>query len=401
MVFFEKVFLTPSDSILGLTAAFQKDPRSLKVNLGAGVYKNENLQTPVMEAVKQAEIQLLKIERNKDYLPIEGDPKYIDQIGRLVFGDDTWMSQSERIAGFQTPGGTGALSIGSAFLKKEFSPVVYIPNPSWPNHQGVFNAAGLKTELYPYYDFHHHCIEFEKMLTFFLSLPPGSFILFHASCHNPTGEDLSIDQWRILGDLCLHKQFLPFFDCAYQGFGLGIDHDVGPIRLFLDQQIEMVIAVSQSKNFSLYGERVGGLYIVSPNRTASENVKSSVKQVIRTHYSNPPIHGAAVVAMILEDISLRHLWLQELDRMRGRINQVRELLTQTLNGRIQGRDLNYMKQGKGMFCFTGLNPLQAEVMVRDYGIYITGDGRINICGLNSSNIDYVAEALVTVLERVE
>lgn len=400
MVFFDAVPLAPPDPILGLTIAFQEDPRSTKVNLGAGIYKNESLQTPVMKAVKQVEIRLLESEQSKEYLPIDGDKTYINQIAQLVFGADFWKRESERVCGFQAPGGTGALRIGAAFLKKEMDGSLYIPNPSWPNHKGVFAAVGYSVELYPYYNFDDHCLEFEKTLAFFESLPSRSIILFHVSCHNPTGEDFSPNQWELLSEMCLKKQFLPFFDCAYQGFGRGIDEDVAPIRLFAAKQIEMVVAVSQSKNFSLYGERVGGLYIVSQNKTVSDHVRSIVKQVIRTHYSNPPLHGAKIVGQILQDDSLRQMWAQELEIMRMRISNTRKHLMEALAKRMRGKNLHYMKLGNGMFCFTGLNKNQVETMVRDFGIYMTTDGRINICGLNESNMEYVAEAFATIMQKV-
>lgn len=399
MVFFEQVPLAPPDPILGLTAAFQEDPRSTKVNLGAGIYKDENLRTPIMRAVKQVEAKLLETEISKEYLPIDGDKTYINQIAPLVFGAEFWKKESERVCGFQAPGGTGALRIGAAFLKKESDGSLYIPAPSWPNHKGVFAAVGYHVGLYPYYNFDAHCLEFEKMLAFFEALPSRSIVLFHASCHNPTGEDLSPEQWELISEVCLKKQFLPFFDCAYQGFGRGIDEDVAPIRLFADKQIEMAVAVSQSKNFSLYGERIGGLYIVSQNKTVADNVRSSVKQVIRTHYSNPPMHGAKIVGQILQEDLLRQVWAQELDMMRLRINQTRKHLMESLEKRVRGKNLNYMKTGNGMFCFTGLNKSQVETITRDFGIYMTSDGRINICGLNAGNMEYVAEAFATVMQR--
>ncbi len=399
MVFFDAVPLAPPDPILGLTVAFQEDPRSTKVNLGAGIYKNESLQPPVMKAVKQVETWLVETEQSKEYLPIDGDKTYINQIAQLVFGVDFWKRESERVCGFQAPGGTEALRIGAAFLKKEMGGSLYIPNPSWPNHKGVFAAAGYPIGLYPYYNFDGHCLEFEKMLAFFQSLPSRSIILFHVSCHNLTGKDLSRDHWEWLSKICVKKQFLPFFDCAYQGFGRGIDEDVAPIRLFAGKQIEMLVAVSQSKNFSLYGERVGGLYIVSQNKTVSDHVRSIVKQVIRTHYSNPPLHGAKIVGQILQDDALRQVWTDELEMMRKRISNARKHLMEALEKRVRGKNLNDMKLGNGMFCFTGLNKSQVETMIRDFGIYMTSDGRINICGLNGSNMEYVADAFATVMQR--
>ena len=399
MVFFEKVSLVPPDPIFGLTTAFQSDPRKTKVNLGAGVYKNEQLVTPILSSVKQAEAFLTETEMSKEYLPISGDQNFIDQIGQLVFGSDFWTASSDRVASFQTPGGTGALSIGGDFLKKEINAPLFLPNPTWPNHKNIFNALGFNVGVYPYYDFDQHVVQFEKTLSFFKTLPSQSILLFHASCHNPTGADLSIEQWRQLAELCENNQLLPFFDCAYQGFGEGIEQDVGPIRLFAARQIDMLVAVSQSKNFSLYGERVGALYAVAQKPDVAENVRSRIKQVIRTHYSNPPMHGAKIAAHILQTPHLRALWLQELEAMRTRINTVRRQFTEALSRKVPDKDLSYMQSGNGMFCFTGLNRLQVETIRQDGGIYMTADGRINICGLNSSNMDYVAQTMAAVMEK--
>ncbi len=393
MVFFEKISLAPPDSILGLTAAFVADPRKTKVNLGAGIYKDETLKTTVLNVVKQAEALILETEKSKEYLPIDGDRVFIEQIASLIFGP----VNSDKICGFQTPGGRGALRIGGSFLKKEVDGALFIPNPSWPNHKGVFTAAGFNVGEYPYYDFENHCIHFDKMLSFLNQLPVHSIVLLHAACHNPTGADLSMEQWQQIAGVCVKKNLLPFFDCAYQGFGRGIDEDVEPIRLFAKLGMEMLVAVSQSKNFSLYGERVGALYVVTGSKMIAENVKSRIKQIIRTLYSNPPMHGAKIVATILQDPKLRQDWEKELEEMRSRINALRETFTEALINRSQSTDFSYLKEGRGMFCFTGLNKAQVEKMIADFGVYMTGDGRINVCGLNRSNLDYVADAIAAVL----
>lgn len=399
MVFFDKVALAPPDPILGLSSAFLADPRTVKVNLGAGIYKDEALKTPIMRAVKQAEAQLLQGEKNKEYLPIEGDRLYIEQMGQMVFGADFWSQESSRICGFQTPGGTGALRVGAAFLKKELNSPVFIPSPTWPNHRGVFLASGFSVDHYPYYDFKNHTLEFEKVLSFLKTLAPKSVLILHASCHNPTGVDFTAEQWKLIADVCVLRQLLPFFDCAYQGFGKGIDEDVQAVRMFAAQGIEMMVAVSQSKNFSLYGERVGALYVLSSSAQINENVRSGVKIVIRTLYSNPPMHGAKVVGTILQDLVLKASWLEELEEMRNRIDSMRKEFVQALLPNVLERDLSYMEKGHGMFCFTGLNKHQVEKITKDFGIYMTMDGRINICGLTVKNIPYVVEALTAVIHE--
>jgi aspartate/tyrosine/aromatic aminotransferase len=400
MVFFDKVPLVPADPILGLSVAFREDPRPSKVNLGAGVYKNEQLVTPVMRAVKQAESRLLQGEESKEYLPIDGEPLYIEQVGRLVWGPD-WEEVAERTCGFQAPGGTGALRVGGTFLNKQIGANLFIPQPSWPNHKGVFTAAGFEVGVYPYYNFSTHTVEFEHLFSFLSKLAPGNIILFHASCHNPTGEDFSREQWEILSEVCLQRRLLPFFDCAYQGFGQGLDRDVESIRLFAKKGLEMIVAVSQSKNFSLYGERVGGLYVLSKDKEMAGRIRSLVKQVIRTLYSNPPMHGAKVVGEILRSPHLRAIWLEELGEMRMRITAMRGALVDALSKRVRGKDLSYMQRGNGMFCFTGLNKSQVERMLRDEGIYMTADGRINICGVNAQNIDYVVNGFARAMEGEE
>ncbi len=398
MVFFGKVPLIPPDPIFGLTTAFQADPREQKVNLGVGIYKNDDLATPVLSSVKQAEADLLKDEMSKEYLPIQGDQRFIDQVGRLVFGADLWGAESKRVAGFQTPGGAAALCIGGAFLKKEIGSSLFLPDPTWPNHQNIFKALGFDVGGYPYYDFEHHRVSFERMLSYCHGLPSQSVIVLHASCHNPTGLDPSAQQWDELAELCVKKQLLPFFDCAYQGLGKGLDHDAASIRIFAKKQIEMLVAVSQSKNFSLYGERVGALYIAAQSSQAATHVASRVKQLIRAYYSNPPMHGAKIVARILQDPSLKVLWEQELEGMRKRIQAMRECFVEALAHHACNRDLSYMKLGSGMFCFTGLTQLQVERARQEFGIYMTSDGRMNLCGLNSGNLEYVVRSLAVIIQ---
>jgi aromatic-amino-acid transaminase len=396
MSIFDKVPMAPADPILGLTAAFSSDPRKNKVNLGVGLYKGEDLLSPIMTCVKSAEGDLMRWEKSKEYSPIEGDHQFIGKTGELVFGSHFWGTEFERIAGFQTVGGTGALRIGAAFIKQEAENTVYISHPTWPNHRGVFHAAGLKVENYPYYDVGRHQLQFDMMIEYLTALPSGSVILLHASCHNPTGIDLNREQWLQVADLCQKRGLVPFFDCAYQGFGRGLTEDVQSIRLFAEKGMEMIVAFSLSKNFSLYGERVGALFIVTPSLDVSKKVTSRVKQVIRTLYSNPPIHGARIVAHVLSEHQLREVWERQLREMCERINAMRHHLVERLKQKSHSADFNHLDDCKGMFCYSGLSSEQVERIISEFGVYMTGDGRINVCGLNRENLDYVAESILAV-----
>lgn len=397
MSFFEHVPLAPPDPILGLTVAFRSDPRETKVNLGVGVYRNENLHTSVQESVKEAEEFLLKTEKNKEYLPIDGERLYLEQMGSLVFGKENWIEEKGRIACFQTVGGTGALKTGGTFLKEEANGGVWIPNPTWPNHRGVFTHCGLKVEEYPYYDKQGRCFDFEKMKGCLEKLSPGSIVLLHAACHNPTGCNPTEGQWEALCALFKEKQLIPFFDFAYQGFGLGIEEDAKSLRSFLRHGIEMCVSVSNAKNFSLYGERAGCLFIVSNSEKIAEKITSRVKQMIRVNYSNPPMHGAKIVAHILSTPELRSKWEVELSEMRARILSMRLLLTEGLVSHCKKVDFSPMGKGTGMFTFTGLDSFQVERLRVHHGIYMPSDGRINVCGLNRENLEGVVKAIMSVI----
>jgi aspartate/tyrosine/aromatic aminotransferase len=394
MGFFEHVPLAPPDPILGLTAAFLGDTRENKVNLGVGLYKTEDLRTPVLECVKMAEVTLLRREKSKGYLPIDGDRLYLDGMGELVFGEREWSEQKGRISAFQTVGGTGALKIGGTFLKEEGDHPLWISMPTWPNHFGVFSHCGLQVESYPYYDSTNHKISITEMVACLEKLPPGAAIVLHAACHNPTGCDLSHAEWKMLSELFQARQLIPFFDFAYQGFGLGLEEDAEAIRHFLGAGVEMLVAVSNAKNLSLYGERVGCLFIVSETQKPAAQISSRVKQMIRTNYSSPPMHGARVAALVLNTPTLKQKWGEELNQMRARILAMRRLFVDKLAVKAATFDFSHLARGSGMFGFTGLNKDQVERMQRDYGIYMPVDGRMNVCGLNHSNIDYVVDALI-------
>lgn len=396
MSFFENVALAPPDPILGLTAAFLSDTRENKVNLGVGLFKTENLNTPVLSSVKAAEAALLDLEKSKEYLPIDGDALFLDMSGALVFGERNWGQEKERIVSFQTVGGTGALKIGGTFLKEEAERPIWISTPTWPNHRGVFVSCGLAVESYHYYDMKTHQIDFNRMLACFEKLPEKTIVLLHASCHNPTGCDPTFEQWKMLSELFKSKKLIPFFDFAYQGFGQGLDEDAEAVRYFLQNGHEMLVAVSNAKNFSVYGERVGSLFIVSQTPKIAEHIRSRVKQFVRTNYSNPPMHGAKIIAHILSTPSLRQRWEEEILEMKDRIYQMRLALYDRLAAKGKGDAFSHLPLGRGMFVFTGLGKPQVERMISEFGIYMTNDGRINVCGLSPKNLDYVVDAIVKV-----
>lgn len=399
MGFFERVPLAPADPILGLTQAYQSDSRSTKVNLGVGLYKTEELKTPVLESVKRAEIALIEEEESKEYLPIDGERHYREEMGLLVFGKEGWSAHKGRIASFQSVGGTSALKIGGTFLKQEANYPVWISAPTWPNHRGVFTDCGLKVENYPYYAKEQHRFDFEGMFSCLEKLSAGSIVVLHASCHNPTGCDPSREQWKMLCALFQQKKLIPFFDFAYQGLGAGVVEDAEAVRLFLNSGIEMLIAVSNAKNLSIYGERVGCLFILSESAQIAAHIASRVKQVIRTDYSNPPMHGVKIAAHILSSPPLKMQWEAELREMRERIQKMRRLIAKQLAEKIPHLDFSHLANGTGMFGFTGLTKLQVEYLIKEHGIYMPSDGRMNVCGLNQSNVAMVASAIADAMRR--
>lgn len=393
MSLFEETPPAPSDPILGLTAAYLADPRKKKVNLGVGYYKDESLRTPILGCVKEAEKVLFESEPDKEYLPIEGHRMLVAKLGELVFGAPFWAKEHNRIAGFQTVGGTGALKIGGTFWKERVDRPIYLPTPTWPNHRGVFAGCGIGVHQYPYYNQETHALEIGKTLSFLRRLEPNSLILFQASCHNPTGRDPTSDEWRAIADVVMERKCIPFFDFAYQGLGEGIAEDGKAIRLFAERGCEMLVAYSAAKNFSVYGERVGALFIVAESIKVAERVMGRTKQLIRIHYSNPPRHGASIVAYILDDGRLRALWEEEMTKMRGRLVHLRKNLGESLMAKGGTRDFHHLLKGHGMFCFTGLTETEVDRLISECGIYMVRDGRINLCGLNAHNIGYVVESI--------
>lgn len=395
---FEQIEMAPPDAILGLTEAFRKDCRPGKINLGVGVYKDEDNSTPVFESVKRAEERLLRSEQTKSYLPIPGEAAYGNAVQELVFGSAHEAVSAGRVVTAQTPGGTAALRVAGDFIHRMFPAArVWVSVPTWENHRGVFNAAGLEVMAYPYYDEEHKSLAFGAMLDTLEAVPAGDVVLFHACCHNPTGMDPDPAQWRALAEVAERRGFLPLFDFAYQGLGAGLDEDAGPVRLFCAPGRELLVASSFSKNFGLYNERVGALTLVAASPDAAQKAFSQLKIAIRTNYSNPPSHGAAVVTTILADPELRALWRREVGAMRDRINGMRELFVDTLQEKGVARDFSFITRQRGMFSYSGLDKARVERLRQEHAIYIVGSGRINVAAMTPSNMDALCEAIASVL----
>jgi aspartate/tyrosine/aromatic aminotransferase len=395
---FEKLPMAPADVILGLTEAFKKDPNPKKINLGVGVYKDEQNRTPVLKSVKKAEEKLLAEETSKSYLSIPGSAAYANCVKRLLFGEGHEVLASGRAQTAQTPGGTGALRVAGDFIAQQFPGAsVWVSSPTWANHNAIFEAAGLTVKTYPYYDAAGKCLDFEAMKAALSAAPAGDAVLLHGCCHNPSGIDPDDAQWKELAALTLEKGLLPLFDFAYQGFARGLDEDAAGLRAFCTAGRELLICSSFSKNFGLYNERVGAMTLVAANTGAAEAAFSHVEKAIRANYSNPPAHGGAIVSTILDTPELRALWIAELDEMRGRIRAMRELFVQTLKDKGVDRDFSFISAQNGMFSFSGLTKDQVEKLRADYAIYIVGSGRINVAGMTPANMGPLCEAIASVL----
>ncbi|WP_309689391.1 amino acid aminotransferase [Stenotrophomonas sp. SORGH_AS_0321] len=397
MSFFANVELVPGDPILGLTEAYNADSRPTKVNLGVGIYYDESGRIPLLRAVKQIEQQLATEAKPRGYLPIDGLPAYTQATRELVFGKDSPLLAAGRVATTQTVGGSGALRVGAELLNKLLPhATIAISNPSWENHRAVFGAAGFDVVEYSYFDAQTHGVDFPAMLADLQKLQPGTVVLLHACCHNPTGADLTGEQWKQVAEVLKEQQLFPFIDMAYQGFDKGIEQDGAAVRIIAEAGIDsFVVANSYSKSFSLYGERVGALSIVAPNATEAKAVQSQIKRIIRTIYSSPSNHGAALVAGVLNSPELRTLWEAELTEMRERIHALRHGLVDRLAA-LGAPEFAFINDQAGMFSYSGLSRVQVEKLRDDYGIYAVGTGRICVAALSQSNLDYVAQAVANV-----
>ncbi|WP_430434343.1 aromatic amino acid transaminase [Methyloversatilis sp.] len=396
---FSSVEMAPRDPILGLTEAFNADTRTTKVNLGVGVYYDDAGKLPLLRAVRTAEEARMKNAPPRGYQPIEGAPAYNKAVQDLLFGQGAALTADGRVVTAQALGGTGALKIGADFLKRLLPQAkVYISDPSWENHRALFEAAGFEVDVYPYFDADTRGVRFDAMMAHLKALPANQIVLLHACCHNPTGADLTDAQWAEVVEVCKARNLVPFLDMAYQGFADGIDQDAVAVRQFVQSGLSFVISSSFSKSFSLYGERVGALSIVTASKDESARVLSQLKRTIRTNYSNPPTHGGAVVASVLATPELRSMWEEELGEMRERIRAMRTGLVDKLSARGVARDFSFVVRQRGMFSYTGLTVAQVNRLRDEFGIYAVSTGRICLAALNSKNIDYVADSLATILK---
>lgn len=395
---FEKVVAAPADPILGLTEEFKKDPRAEKINLGVGIYKTEQGETPVLATVKKAEKALVETEKTKSYLTIEGTAEYALAVQKLLFGADSAIVANKLAKTAQAPGGTGALRVAGEFIKRQLGGAkIWISNPTWANHNGVFTAAGLETAQYTYYNAETKDKDFAAMLADLENAAEGDVVLLHGCCHNPTGIDPTEAEWQELAKLVADKKLLPLFDFAYQGFAKGVEEDAQGLRIFAQYNQEILVASSFSKNFGLYNERVGAFTIVAASEEVVTTAFSQVKAIIRSIYSNPPAHGSAVVTHILNNPELRAEWEQEVKEMRDRIQQMRELFVVTLKEQGVDADFSFIERQNGMFSFSGLSKEQVERLKDEFAIYIVGSGRISVAGMTRSNMLPLCKGIAAVL----
>ncbi len=394
--FFSHVITAQPDPTFKLKKLFDADKRLEKVDLSIGLYKNDRLVTPIMNSVKIAEAFLLEVEKTKEYLPIEGDTRFIEKIGKLTFGEAVWHSEKNRICGIQTVGATGALKVGGEFFKKEVGKFVTLSAPTWINHHNIFVGCEMHVSSYPYYDLSRRGLEFEKSYQFFERLPEGVIVIFQSCCHNPTGFSWKLEEWKQIQLLFQAKRLIPFFDFAYQGFGRGLNDDAEVIRLWAKTGMEMAVASSQAKNFGLYSERPGVLFILTTSEKIAKAVLSKVKVISRGLYSTPPSHGAAIVSHILSTPLLQQQWEEELNGMRDRTKRLRYQFIEQLTTQNKA-DFSFLQGGEGMFLLTGLKTSQVEKLRSQFAIYMTDDGRINIAGFSDANIPYVVESFFKVM----
>jgi aromatic-amino-acid transaminase len=395
---FSTVELAPADPILGVNEAFIADARAGKVNLGVGVYLGEDGKIPLLDCVRQAEAARLQNPSARGYLPIDGIAAYDQGVQKLLFGEKSELIGQGRLVTAQALGGTGALTLGADLLKRLLPQArVMISDPSWENHRALFEAAGFAVSAYPYYDALTHGLNFAGMRAALEAAAPGTIVVLHACCHNPTGVDPSPEQWQQLVALVNSHNLVPFLDLAYQGFADGIDADAAVVRAFAASGTQVFIASSFSKSFSLYGERVGAATMVTASADESKRVLSQLKRVIRTNYSNPPTHGGALVAAVLASADLRARWETELDVMRARIKSMRARLVDLLEQRLPGTDFSFVRRQRGMFSYSGLTAAQVDRLRTEHAVYALSSGRVCVAALNARNVETVAEAIADVV----
>ena len=395
---FQHVDAYPGDPILSLNEAFQKDPRPGKINLSIGIYFDNDGRIPMMDSVRKAELAVVESAGARPYLPMEGLAAFRSEVQALLFGRDAEVLKAGRVATIQSVGSSGGLKVGADFIKRYFpDSAVYVSDPTWDNHRAVFEGSGITVKTYPYYDAASGGVRFDELLAAVQAMPPKSVVLLHACCHNPTGVDLTPVQWDTLIPLLKERELLPFLDIAYQGYGEGLEQDAFAIRAMADAGLSFFVANSFSKNMCLYGERCGGLSIVCPDAQQASHVLGQLKATIRRNYSNPPMHGGQLVAKVLGDPTLRALWEGEVEEMRERILAMRNALHQVLSAKLPERNFDYFLHQRGMFSYTGLTAAQVDRLKEEFGVYLVRSGRMCVAGLNTKNVEAVANAMAAVL----
>ena len=396
---FENLKPVAIDPILGLMVAFKADNRAEKIDLGVGVYQDDRGRTPVMASVKQAESRLMELETTKSYQGMAGDPDYNQRMMELLLGKDHSVLSAGRVKSIQAPGGSGALRVGAEVIRRARpESKLWVGIPTWPNHIPLLGSAGFDIKQYPYYDMDARQVDTEKMMETLRQVPVGDLVLLHGCCHNPTGADLTNEQWDFIADLALERGFIPFIDTAYQGLGNGLDQDAYGMRMMAERLPEVIIASSCSKNFGLYRERTGSITFIAETSEQADIVVSQAMSTARSIYSMPPAHGALLVSMVLGDPQLRSQWEAELEEVRLRIKSMRNLLCDSLENNAAGMDFSHIKRQNGMFSFLGITTPQLERLRTEFGIYIVSSTRINLAGVNSNNIKHLTQSLLTVLE---
>ncbi len=382
------------DPILGLSEAFREDPSPGKINLTVGVYQNEQGISPVLPSVRQAGERLLQAAPSKTYLPINGQAAFVRHARNLLFGAENEMLATNRVATTQTPGGTGALRLAGEFVRRILGKrTVWVSNPTWANHKGIFASADLDLQSYPYFTPETHSLNMDGLVTVLEDIPENDVVLFHACCHNPTGIDPREEDWETIAKICKERRLLPLVDFAYQGLATGWIDDAVAIRAFSKYGMEFLVCSSFSKNFGLYQDRVGALHVVAKNAGEAERVLSQLKVLIRTNYSNPPAHGSAIVSTILSDPELRLQWEEELKGMRIRLKSIRQTFVDELENAGVPGDFSFLREQKGMFSFSGLSRETLLKLRREHSIYIVESGRINVAGINGKNVGTLCSAI--------
>ena len=395
---FQSLQALPPDPILGLTATFKTDANPNKIDLGMGVYKDGVGNTPIMKAVKQAEKIILQSQDSKTYVGPNGAADYNETIAKLILGQDLFQSLGKRRVTVQTPGGCGGLRLAAEFIgKANAEATVWVSDPTWANHKPLIGSAGLKFKSYPYYDHESHSVKFIDMLKILQQVPQGDLVLLHGCCHNPSGADLSPEQWEAVRDVALQQGFNVFIDLAYQGMGTGLEEDVHGVRLLAESLPELIIVSSCSKNFGLYRERTGAVTLVCDSDESCATASTVLTAAARANYSMPPDHGAAIVQLIMNTPELRSSWEEELKEIRDRINRLRSQFVQKLKDAEIARDFGFIENEKGMFSFLGVNAGQIKTLIENYSIYLVNSSRINVASINDNNIDYLVNSLAEVL----